>query len=50
MPEARVKQMQYRVFGSADVKIDTAGLLAIHPVTFRFLTDETFVILRIAKP
>ena len=49
MPETRVKQMQHRVLGAADVKIDAARFIASHPVAFRFFTDEPLIVLRIAK-
>src|SRR5437667_9458426 len=41
--------MQHSVLRPADVKIDTAGLVAAHPVTFRLFTNETLIVLRIAK-
>ena len=50
VPEARVKQMQHRVFGSADVKIDTARFVASHPVALRFFANEALIVLRVAKP
>ena len=41
--------MEHRVLSAADVEIDTAGLRTAHPIFFRLFTDETFIVLRIAK-
>ena len=49
VPETRVEEMKNGMFSSANIKIDSAGIVAAHPIFLRFLANEPLVILRIAK-
>src|SRR5262249_32262292 len=49
VPETRVKQMQDRMLGAADVQIDATWLLAGHPITLRLFAYETSIVVRIAE-
>src|SRR5437899_11538795 len=49
MPETRVKQMQHSVLGAADVQINPTRLVTSHPIALGVLTNETFIIVRVAK-
>src|SRR5205085_11140451 len=43
VPEARVEQMQDRMLGSADIKIDSPRMIPGRPIFFRLFANETFV-------
>jgi hypothetical protein len=50
VPEARVKQMQHSVLGTADVKVHASRLAAAHPVALGLGADESIGIAWVAKP